>query len=131
MTVAPVLRFTLAAALVAGIAGSFAGALTQRIDPAATVYTLGGWFAAAGVSIACAAWLAHVLGADQATFLKALAGGMLLRWLIILGSLAWAMTLEPSQWKAWLAGLAAGYLPVQAAELTWFVRGRSMLPNTR
>ncbi len=52
----------------------------------------------------------------------ALGTGMLVRLVTVLGSLAGALRAGGGAYRPWLAGLVAGYVPLQVFEVVWFHR---------
>ena len=47
---------------------------------------------------------------------------MIVRLAAVLGTLAWALHAGGGAIRSWLAGLVAGYVPLQLFELVWFHR---------
>jgi TM2 domain-containing membrane protein YozV len=70
------------------------------------------------------AWLAREHGRSAQRFLVALATGFITR--LVLAGLAafYAAKAGDGAGTALLAGLAAGFVPLMAFEMVWFVRGR-------
>lgn len=52
----------------------------------------------------------------------ALGASMLVRFVTVLGSLAWALAAGGGALRPWFTGFVAGYVPVQVFELVWFAR---------
>ena len=103
-----------AGVVLAGAAGSF-GAIPLQ-------WGLIGWLATAAVGVVGGAWLVSRHGMAGSPFLVALATCMLSR-LILAGAGAVAASTRGSEAMiAYVAGLAAGFIPVQVVEMAWFQR---------
>ena len=92
------------------------------------VWSLAGWAVMAVVGIAAGVWMVRSHGRPGSGFLAAVAGGMLSRLFLSAAGAAWAARQDIETVWAFLGGLVAGYVPLQAFELTWFIRkGRASL----
>jgi len=81
-----------------------------------------GWTIMAITGVAGGTWMVRKHGQQGAGFLVALGTCMLARlFASVSGAAAAAMSGMDAVWP-YVAGLAAGYLPLQAFELFWFIR---------
>ncbi len=81
-----------------------------------------GWAAAAVPGMVFGTWLARRHGTPGTGFVVAMGTGILVRFVTVLGSLAFVLNRGGGLQRPWLAGLVAGYVPLQLFELAWFVR---------
>jgi hypothetical protein len=81
-----------------------------------------GWAIMAVIGVVGGAWLARMHGRQGSGFLVALGTCMLARlFASVGGALGAAISGMDAVWP-FLAGLCAGYVPLQAFEMIWFVR---------
>jgi len=93
-------------------------------DRLASAWAAKGFLAMALPGIAGGAWLAREHGRSAQRFLIALAAGFVTR-LVLAGSAAFfAAKAGGGAGLALLFGLAAGFVPLTAFEMIWFVRAR-------
>jgi hypothetical protein len=102
-----------AAALIAGFWGS---------DRMASAWAAKGFLAMAVPGITCGSWLAREHGRSASRFLIALATGFIIR--LVLAALAAFFAAKVDAGAALIAGLAAGFVPLTAFEMIWFLRAR-------
>jgi len=81
-----------------------------------------GWLAMSVVGVAGGWWLVARHGSAAAAFLRAMGICMLARLVVAAAGAFGARAVGAAPAYAYLAGLAAGYLPVQALEMVWFLR---------
>ena len=85
-------------------------------------WSMGGWAIMAAVGVITGLWMVRVHGKPGSGFLAAMGTGMLARLFLSAGGALWAAQYGFEYVWAFLAGLVAGYLPLQAFEVTWFFR---------
>lgn len=120
MSLRPSLRFAILAASVAVLSGAVAVGMALRSGGAA--WAVVGWAPVAVAGIAGGAWLAEAHGRMNRSFFLAFALGMAGRSVAVIASVLCALTASADAWKPCLAGLAAGYFPLQVFEIGWFLR---------
>ena len=115
-------RYALGASAVAVAAGA---PLWFLIAPRGTLWVVWGgvgWGMLALLSIAGGAWLAAEHGRPGTGFVRALGTGMLARLsAAVVGAIGAARSGEGAAW-AYLAGVIAGFVPLQVFEIVWFHR---------
>lgn len=114
-------RFLLAASAVGVAAGAVALAATEAAGGSGP-WALAGWGPMAGIGLGSGGAMAARHGRPGSGFLAALVAGMLSR-LTVAAALGLVATRagEPAL-LSYVAGLAAGFLPLQAFEVVWFYR---------
>ena len=85
-------------------------------------WSMGGWAIVAAVGVITGLWMVRVHGKPGSGFLAAMGTGMLARLFLTAAVALWAAQHGIEYVWAFLAGLVAGYLPLQAFEVTWFFR---------
>ena len=91
-------------------------------DRVASAWAAKGFLAMAAPGIARGAWLAREHGRPAPRFLIALATGFVTR--LVLAALAAFFAAKADAGAALIAGLAAGFVPLTAFEMVWFLRVR-------
>jgi len=94
-------------------------------------WSMGGWAIAAAVGVIAGLWMVRVHGKPGSGFLAAMGTGMLARLFISAAVALWAARHGIECVSAYLAGLFTGYLPLQAFEVTWFLREARRHDGTR
>jgi len=114
--------FAIRGGVVCVAAGTAAAIAAAPAGPATLAWVLAGWTVPAAAGLAGGARMAELRGRAGPGFLVALGICMLARLAGVAlgaGAAAWV---GPAAVGPYLAGLAAGYVPLQAYELVWFVR---------
>jgi len=115
-------RFVAIAATIEALAALAVGLLARPHGGRALAFALTGWGIMAAVGIVAGAFLVRAHGRPGSGFLAALAAGMLGRLFLAAVGCGWAALQDIGAVWSFLGGLLAGYAPLQAFELTWFVR---------
>ena len=119
---APATRYALWSGLLALAVGVGLMLIAGPFGPSAVRWTLFGWAVMALTGVFGGSWLAGVHGRPGAGFLVALGTCMLVRlFAAATGAAAAAMSGMPAAWP-FVGGLFAGFLPMQAFEIAWFLR---------
>ncbi len=115
-------RYALGASAVAVVFGAL---LWVAVRPRGTTWIVWsglGWGMLAVLSVAGGAWLAAEHGKPGSGFVKALGTGMLARlFAAVIGAIGAAQSGDGAAW-AYLAGVIAGFVPLQVFEVVWFYR---------
>ncbi len=90
-----------------------------------------GWAIMAIIGVITGLWMVRVYGKPGSGFLAAMATGMLARLFLSASVALWAAQHGVGYVWAFLAGLFAGYLPLQAFEVAWFFREARKHDGTR
>lgn len=85
-------------------------------------WSMGGWGIMAAIGIVSGLWMVRVHGKPGSGFLAAMGTGMLARLFLSAAVGLWAARHGVEYVWAFLAGLVAGYLPLQVFEVSWFYR---------
>ena len=85
-------------------------------------WSVTGWAIMAVTGVVTGLWMVRVHGKPGSGFLAAMGTGMLARLFLSAGGALWAAQHGIGLVWAFLAGLVAGYLPLQAFEVAWFFR---------
>lgn len=110
------------AALVALASLAALSPLALNMWPGAIAWSLSGWLILAAVGAADGVWLNLRYGQAGSGFLLAMVTGMLARMLVVgIGTFLAFRAGEAAPW-AFLAGVAAGFVPLQVFEVIWFLR---------
>lgn len=124
MTLRSAIGFALGASAMAAVGAATLLPVFAGDDRAASTWAAAGFLAMAVPSIACGAWLAREHGRPGSRFLLALVAGVAAR--LILASLTTIFAARAAAGPALVAGLAAGYVPLTAFEMVWFMRHRAL-----
>jgi hypothetical protein len=122
------LRFGLVATLVALAGLAAVSPLVLARWPEAAAWTLGAWLLLAAIGVADGVWLQRRYGRTGSGFLLALVVGILARIAAVCAGCVLAFRQGGNAPWGFLAGVAAGFVPLQAFEVIWFLRlgrGRS------
>lgn len=88
----------------------------------AILWAAGGWLAVASLGVADGVWLNRKHGTSGSGFMLAMVVGILARLVIVgAGSVVAFRSGGDAAW-GFLAGVGAGFVPVQAFEVIWFMR---------
>ncbi len=118
----PATRYALNAGAVSAVSGgSLAGGFAYLAAPGAA-WAAAGFLVVAATAAGCGAWLAACHGRSPLAFLRALAGGALLRFLAIFGGAGLGVWQGRTQALGYLTGAGAAYGPLIGLELAWFLR---------
>jgi len=115
-------RFAVWAAGLALAAGLAIAILGGGRGATAAGWAVAGWLPMAVIGVAGGMWLNHKHGKPGAGFLIALGTCMLARLIVAAGGVIVALSRQPDLFWPYLAGLGAGYLPLQVFESVWFAR---------
>lgn len=83
-------------------------------------WAVAAWAGMVAAGVAGGAWLASQYGKAGAGFVLAAGAGMLARAVFVVAGLATAAGRGAGPRNAFVAGLAAGYVPLQVYEIVWF-----------
>lgn len=119
---APAARYAFWSGLVALGVGVALLLVAGPFGPDAVRWTLLGWSVMAVTGVAGGSWLARVHGRPGAGFLVALGTCMLARLFAAAAGAGAAAWIGMSAAWPFVGGLVAGFLPMQAFEITWFLR---------
>ena len=115
-------RFGILGAAVAVLAGLALLPLALKQGGPAPLWGFTGWAIMAATGLAGGVWMTRTHGRQGSGFLVALGTCMLARlFASVAGALAAAASGTHAVW-AFLAGLCAGYVPLQVFEVGWFIR---------
>ncbi len=114
-------RFVLAASAVAVAAGVVLLAATRSAGGSES-WALAGWGPMAAIAVGSGGAMAARHGRPGSGFLAALAVGMLSRLTVAAALGLVATRAGETAVLSYVAGLAAGFLPLQAFEVVWFYR---------
>lgn len=114
-------RFASIGATIAALAGAASYAVA-RAQGWAVLPCLLGWASMTAAGLVGGMFLVRAHGRPGTGFLGALVASMLLRLALSCAGAAWAAASSIETVWAYLGGLAAGYVPLQAFELAWFIR---------
>ena len=116
------IRFGMIAALLA-VAG-FAAVLpaVNAWWPDATFWAAGGWLALTALGVADGVWLNRQYGSPGSGFMLALVAGILARMVIVGGGAVLAFLSGGNSAWGFLAGVGAGFIPVQVFSMIWFAK---------
>lgn len=117
-----IFRFTVLGASIAALAGAGSYAVARTAGSGAVVPCLVGWALMAGAGLAGGLFLVRAHGRPGTGFMGALVASILARLALSSAGAAWAAASSIETVWAYLGGLAAGYVPLQAFELAWFIR---------
>ena len=109
-------------AAIAALAGAASYFVARSVGSAAVLPCLAGWAIMVAAGLAGGLFLVRAHGRPGTGFLGALVASMLLRLALSSAGAAWAAASSIETVWAYLGGLAAGYVPLQAFELAWFIR---------
>jgi hypothetical protein len=123
------LRYGLTATLAALFGLALAAPLSAIQWPAGLSWTVAGWSILAVVGVADGVWLNHRYGKPGTGFLTALVVGVLARLVLVGAGTALALRSGGDAPWAFLAGVAAGFVPIQVFEVFWFVRSAKASSN--
>ena len=115
-------RFLGIGASIAALAGLASFTVARSAGPAAVAPCLVGWAIMAASGLAGGLFLVRAHGRSGTGFLGALVASMLARLALSSAGAAWAAASSVETVWAYLGGLVAGYVPLQAFELVWFIR---------
>jgi hypothetical protein len=86
------------------------------------LWALGGWFLVSLIGVVAGGWVVSQHGTPGNGFLAGLVGGILARMALAVLGIAVASSSGRAAIVAFLAGVVAGFVPVQIFELSWFFR---------
>jgi hypothetical protein len=112
--------FGLGASLAAAVGAAALFPWLSGDDRLASAWATKGFLAMAMPGLVGGAWLAHEHGRPSPRFLIALAMGFFSR--LVLAGLAAFFATKAGAGAALIAGLAAGFVPLTAFEMVWFMR---------
>lgn len=116
------LKFAIIGGVIVVAAGMALLLLTSDRDAFLRGWSILGWSIMAVTGVAGGIWLSRVHGRQGAAFLVALGTCMLARlFASVGGAVGAAISGKHAVW-AYLAGLCAGYIPLQSFEVFWFIR---------
>jgi len=127
----PGARFALWGGIVAAATGVALVGGAVRMQAPGLGWGVLGWGAAVAPGLTFGTWLARRHGTPGTGFVAALGAGILVRFVTVLGSLAWVLAEGAGAQRIWLAGVLAGYVPLQLFEVAWFVRRSRRLAAAR
>jgi hypothetical protein len=85
-------------------------------------WAMAGWFLVSLIGVVAGGWAVSKHGKEGNGFLAGLVGGILARMLLAVLGIALASTSGRPAIIAFLAGVVAGFVPVQIFEVSWFFR---------
>jgi hypothetical protein len=115
-------RFAIVCILIAVASGVAVYAVASPRGAEIVRWSMTGWAITAVVGVVTGLWMVRVHGKPGSGFLAAMGTGMLARLFLSAAVALWAAQHGIEYVWAFLAGLVAGYLPMQAFEVTWFLR---------
>lgn len=115
-------RFAVVCGTIALVSGAAVWTFAAERGPETLRWSLLGWAVMAVSGVGAGVWMARVHGRPGTGFLLALGTGMLARLFGAAAGALWAAQHGVEAVWAYLAGLSAGYLPLQAFESVWFLR---------
>ena len=115
-------RFLAIGASIVALSGAAGYFLARSAAPEAVAPCLLGWAIMAAAGLVGGGFMVRAHGRPGSGFLGALAASMLTRLFLSAAGAAWAAASGIETVWAFLGGLAAGYVPLQAFELAWFIR---------
>ena len=115
-------RFAVVCALIAVVTGTAVYVLAVPRGVEIVRWSMTGWAIMAVIGVVTGLWMGRVHGKPGSGFLAAMGAGMLARLFLSAAAALWAAQHGIEYVWSLLAGLVAGYLPLQTFEVAWFFR---------